>query len=190
MLDTWESSVIVLKKCLPKTRLKLVSQMIQFLGINSLNHEFILTAFVRNVGEEEEVNAGFVVSFKRGDHKALWIQAGETLVNCWDFTPFLGYHQRWRGSKLLVLSSLLYRHHTSPVNLERNRFPRTKWRDLCHQTVFMHDSKSLGWSVLGPDSVRWGRNLRRKVLENYVCFSVIWALYHIDLEVRLRLKGK
>lgn len=79
--------------------------MIKFLRINSLNHQFILTAFVWNVGEEEEVNAGFVLSFKRGDHKALWTQAGETLVNCWDFTPFLGYPQRRMG--LQVACSLL-----------------------------------------------------------------------------------
>lgn len=37
--------------------------MIQFLGINSLNRQFNLIAFVWNVGEEEKANAGFVLSF-------------------------------------------------------------------------------------------------------------------------------
>lgn len=41
--------------------------MIQFLGINSLNRQFNLIPFVRNVGEEEKANAGFVLSFKRGN---------------------------------------------------------------------------------------------------------------------------
>lgn len=96
--------------------------MIQFLGINSLNRQFNLIAFVRNVGEEEKANAGFVLSFKRDNQSQGTVNTGR-----WNPCELLRFYPLWVIPKD---EGALYMHHTSPVNLERSRFPRTKWRDL------------------------------------------------------------